>query len=150
MIITFFGHSHFRGTAEHKEKIFAFLEKNVGECCVSFYLGGYGEFDEFAYECCKQYKEKHKHVSLIFITPYITVEYQKNNLEFQSKKYDEIIYPEIEDKPLKYAIVYRNRWMIEKSDFVVCGVSHTFGNSYKMYKYAKKRGKRIVNIFDFD
>ena len=148
MIVTFIGHSQFLNYDECENKILAFLGKSVGDNSVSFYLGGYGAFDEFAYECCKKYKETHKSVSLIFVTPYITLNYQKNHLNFMSSKYDGIIYPEIESKPLKYAIIYRNKWMIEKADLIICGISHTYGNAYKVYKYAKQKGKLIFNVFD--
>ena len=45
MIITFCGHDQFRKTAEHEQKLLAFLEKTVGDQPAEMYLGGYGEFD---------------------------------------------------------------------------------------------------------
>ena len=56
------------------------------------------------------------------ITPYMTVEYQRNPLAYQKDKYDAIIYPEIEGKPQKFAISYRNKWMVDKADCVVAYV----------------------------
>ena len=109
MIIIFCGHSQFSKTWEHENNVMDFLEKNVGNEPADFYLGGYGNFDNFAYDCCQKYKQRHSNVSLIFVTPYITIEYQKRRLENLEKLYDGIIYPEIEEKPLKFAILYRNR-----------------------------------------
>ena len=77
MIITFCGHAQFRKSGEYEQKILGFLEETVGDQPAEMYLGGYGEFDNFAYDCCKKYKETHPKVSLIFVTPYLTVEYQK-------------------------------------------------------------------------
>ena len=127
-------------------KVLAFLETIVGNQVADIYLGGYGEFDEFAYCCCKEYKKTHPNISLIFITPYMTEDYQKNHLSCQQKRYDGILYPEIEDKPLKFAITYRNRWMVEKADYIVACVNHTWGGAYKTYKHAKKIGKVIINL----
>ena len=45
MIITFCGHAQFRKTAEHEQKLLAFLKKTVGDQPAEMYLGGYGEFD---------------------------------------------------------------------------------------------------------
>lgn len=146
MIIAFCGHSKFLKSEEYKQKILDFLEKTVGQNCADMYLGGYGAFDEFAYECCKEYKKNHSNISLIFITPYITVNYQKNYLENYKKKYDEIIYPEIENRPLKFAISYRNKWMVEKADYIICGINHNWGGAYQAYSYAKKLGKVILNV----
>ena len=148
MIVTFCGHSQFSKSKEYEQKILAFLEEKVGDAPASFYLGGYGDFDSFAYECCKSYKEAHPNVSLIFITPYITVEYQKNHLNYRKKRYDDIIYPEIEGKPLKFAISYRNQWMVEQADYVVCGITHDWGGAYKTYPYAKRKKKPIFNVIN--
>ena len=148
MIITFCGHSQFTRTAEYEQKILAFLEEKVGNKPADFYLGGYGSFDAFAYDCCKKYKATHPDASLIFITPYMTVEYQKNHLDYQKKRYDDIIYPEIEDKPPRFAITYRNRWMVEQSDYVICGITHDWGGAYKTYQYAKRKKKHIYNVTD--
>ena len=148
MIITFCGHSQFTRTAEYEQKILAFLEEKVGDKPADFYLGGYGSFDAFAYDCCKKYKATHPDASLIFITPYMTVEYQKNHLDYQKKRYDDIIYPEIEDKPPRFAITYRNRWMVEQADYVICGINHYWGGAYKTYQYAKRKKKYIYNVTD--
>ena len=148
MIISFCGHSNFRESEEYEEKILQFLDEHVGNEKADLYLGGYGKFDEFAYRCCAKYKIKHPDVLLVFITPYFTDEYQKNHLNDLKKKYDYIIYPEIENKPLKFAITYRNKWMIEKSDFVICAVNREWGGAYNSYRHAKRKKKQIFNLFD--
>lgn len=146
MIITFVGHSDFIETVEAEKKILLFLEKTVGDKGAEMYLGEYGKFDEFAYDCCKKYKETHPKVSLIFVTPYLTEEYQKNHLKYQKERFDGIIYPEIEDKPLKFAISYRNKWMIEKADYVVCYIEREWGGAYKTYLYAQRKKKNVYNV----
>lgn len=146
MIITFCGHAQFIKTEESETKILDFLEDRVGDSRAEVYLGGYGSFDDFAYDCCKKYKQTHPKMSLVFITPYMTMEYQKSHLDYQRTRYDDIIYPEIENKPLKFAITYRNRWMVDKADLVVAFVEHAWGGAYATYKYAKRKGKFIFNI----
>ena len=149
MKITFCGHSRFFALKEYKQIILDFLLEKIGDTPADMYLGGYGDFDNLAYSCCKKYKETHKNVSLIFISPYMTEEYQKNHLEHIKTIYDEIIYPEIENKPLKFAISYRNKWMVEKVDLVICGINHYTGGAYKTYLYAKRKKKEIFNVADF-
>ena len=150
MIITFTGHADFVGTKKLEEKILAFLEETVGNSTAELFLGGYGGFDQFAFECCKKYKENHRNISLVLVTPYITIEYQRNHLEYAKTRYDSIIYPEIEDKPKRFAIVYRNKYMVEMADYIVAYVSHGWGGAYSMYNYAKRKGKTIINLADFD
>ena len=146
MVITFFGHAHFFKSEECEKKIIAFLEENVGDSSADMYLGGYGDFDSLAYDCCKKYQKTHPKVSLLFITPYMTVDYQRNYLEYQKTRYDGVIYPEIENKPLRFAITYRNKWMVEKADCVVAYIDHECGGAYTAYKYAKRKGKYIFNL----
>ncbi len=93
----------------------------------------------------KKYKPSYLNINLIFITPYITC-YQKNYLEPNKTKYDAILYPDIEHRPLRFAIHYRNKYMIEKSDFVVAYVNREWGGVYTAYKYACKKGKPIFNL----
>ena len=149
MIITFCGHSQFRRSKDLEQRMFKLLEDKIGNEAADIYLGEYGNFDSFAYDCCKKYKQTHENISLFFITPYMTPEYQKNHLTHQSKRFDSIIYPPIEVVPLKFAILYRNRYMVDMSDCVIAYVNHNRGGAYQMYKYAKKKNKKIFNLADF-
>lgn len=148
MIISFFGHRRFCKGEQCKEKFLEILETLAGDRAVDFYLGGYGAFDSFAYACCKEYKDTHPRAKLVLITPYITISYQQNNLSLQTARYDAIIYPDIEDKPLKFAITYRNYWMVDKADSILFYVAHDWGGAYQTYKYAKRKSKRIFNLAD--
>ena len=138
MIITFCGHSDFNKGKEYEGILMHFLESRVGDGEVSFYLGGYGAFDRFALAFAKKYQERHQSAGLFLITPYLNFAAEDG--------VDGVIYPEIEDKPLKLAIVYRNRWMIEKSDIVIAYVEHEWGGAYQNYRYALRLGKEILNL----
>lgn len=63
MIVAFCGHSQFSKSKECEQRILDFLEQKVGDRAADMYLGGYGGFDGFAYECCKKYKEKHPNIN---------------------------------------------------------------------------------------
>ena len=150
MIITFCGHGNFQKTEEYKKRLLSFFEERIGDDAADFYLGGYGNFDSFAYDCAKEYKAKHPKTSLVFITPYFDLSYQKKHLEDIKLRYDDIIYPEIEDKPRKFAITYRNRYMVESADCVVAYIDHDWGGAYQTYKHAKRKGKYIFNLAEFE
>ena len=121
------------------------IEKIVEDRPVYFYLGGYGNFDEFAKNCAKKYKEKHVNATLVFVTPYLG-KWLEDKKEYILSEYDEIVYPEIENTPLKFAIIKRNEWMVKNSDFVVAYVKNGFGGAYNALSYAIKCGKPYVNI----
>ena len=146
MILTFCGHADYQKTDEHEKAILSFLEAMVGDSPAEFYLGGYGAFDEFAYHCCKVYQKTHPSVKLVFVTPYLSPNFQKNHLEFQKTRYDAILYPELEHVPPKFAISHRNQWMTERADFVIAYVARRRGGAYQTYRSAKRKGKTVVNL----
>ena len=144
MIVTFCGHRQYCREKGDEAKVLAFLEEKIGDNIADIYLGGYGNFDHFAYACSKKYKQTHSNVSLLFITPYLREELLKEEMRF----YDGIIYPEIEDKPLKFAITYRNQWMVSKADYVIFGILCKCGGAYQAYEYAKRMRKTFYNVTD--
>ena len=77
---------------------------------------------------------------------YLHPSYQKTHLNYDKSLYDEILYPHLEEKPLRFAISYRNRWMAEKADCIITYVTHEWGGAYKTYEYAKRMQKQIFNI----
>ena len=145
MTISFFGHSNFRWNKAYEDKTLSIIEDSVGDGEVNFLLGNYGSFDDFAYKCCKKYKDKHKNARLIFVTPYISEGYQAR-LERAAVDYDAIIYPPIEGRPYKFAIHYRNRYMVDNADLIICYLTKRYGGAYEAVKYAEGRGRRVINI----
>ena len=59
MIVTFCGHAQFSKSKEYEQQILAFLEEKIGDRPADMYLGGYGDFDDFAHDCCKKFKKLH-------------------------------------------------------------------------------------------
>ena len=146
MIISFFGHSNYTVNYDDKILIFNFLNTLPQSEEIDFYFGGYGEFDNFCYKCIKEYKLSHPNCKLIFITPYINEWLNERKLTL-IEKYDEIIYPEIECVPIKFAILKRNEWIVKKSNYIIFYVNTHFGGAYKTMLYAHKQHKPYINIY---
>lgn len=142
MIISFFGHADFNRQSEFEQALLDCLENTVKDNDVELFLGGYGAFDRFCYSCCKKFKKSHPRAKIIFVSPYLSSKHLQNI----KQDYDLIIFPEIENIPPKLAIMYRNKYMVEKSDFIITYVERTYGGAYKAYKYAKKLNKSILNF----
>jgi len=145
-VIAFCGHSNYVETYEDERKIIEFIERAVGDSPCDFFLGEYGAFDEFCYKTAVKFKEMHQNVRLMFITPYVDEAYLRKHTVENQKQFDSIIYPEIEKAPLRYAISYRNRWIVKQADVIIAYVKNKFGGAYSMYKYAKQKNKVIYNI----
>ena len=114
---------------------------------VSFLIGRKGEFDEYAASLIKRAKRElgmeNNDISLV-------LPYPNSKLEYYENYYDSIIIPEtVYGVHPKLAITLKNRFMIEKSDFVIVYVEHSWGGAYSAYKYALKKGKQIYNLANF-
>lgn len=54
--------------------------------------------------------------------------------DYIEKEYDEILYPELEQTPLKFAISKRNEWMVKHADYVFAYVNTHYGGAYNALK----------------
>ena len=148
MIIAFCGHSNYVENSGDEEKIIRILTSRA-ENSNEFFLGEYGGFDNFAYKCATKFKKTHMDSKLIFVTPYIYEQYRKKSTDYE-KRFDLILYPELENVPPKYAISRRNKWMVEKADIIIAYITHRYGGAYAMYSYAKSKNKEIYNIAEIE
>lgn len=149
MIITFCGHSDYLEHKEDEESLLSLLETIANGRHVDFYLGGYGKFDAFAKKCAEKFKETHNDAKIIFVTPYLN-KWLDDRREYLEKEYDEILYPELENTPLRYAISKRNEWMINHSDYLIAYVRTHFGGAYNALLYADKHNKPHTNLYSGD
>lgn len=148
MIISFVGHSKISVSAELEKHlthtILSLLPKHEK---ITFYCGGYGDFDTLCAHICHTIASSREFCEVLLVTPYITESQQKKLKELQrSNLYDGTIYPPLENVPLRFAISRRNEWMILQSDLVIAFVSHSFGGAYKTLAFAHRKKKRVINL----
>ena len=138
---TFFGHSdsplHIR--PQLKRLVLSLIESGVRE----FYVGDKGNFDLMAASVLREiYRENHS-ISYSVVLSYLPAKPDY----LQNSDYIETMYPEgLEKVPLRYAIVWRNKWMLQKCDYVICYVKYTWGGAYKFVELAEKKGKTVINL----
>lgn len=62
--------------------------------------------------------------------------------------FSDTIFPEgIETVPKRFAISWRNRWMLKQADYVVTYVTHSWGGAAQFAEMAKRQHKKIVNVY---
>ena len=149
MRICFFGHREFYRTPQIEEELSLILRQITGKSDCEFFFGGYSGFDDLAYRCVNSISSPNK-IKKLFVTPYITEDYQKNVLTYKKYMYDGIIYPEIERTPYRYAISARNKWIIDNCDSVICYINHSYGGAFAAVKRAKNSKKTIINLGKLD
>lgn len=141
MVCTFFGHKDTPKEIEPalRSTLIDLIEnKNVNV----FYVGNNGNFDTMV-------RRQLENLSQLYpITYSVVLAY----LPTAKNKYDDssnTIYPEgLETVPKRFAISWRNKWMIKQSDIVVTYVTYSFGGAAQFKKMAKRQGKTIINLLD--
>lgn len=139
---TFFGHrdASYEIENELKSVIIDLIEnKNVN----LFYVGTHGNFDKLVKKNLELLKKKYSNITYIIVLSHLPTKSQ----EICKNNYYNYIYPEgLENTPPKYAIISRNKWMIEHSDYVITYVLHNTSNASKFKEIAEKKGKLVINL----
>ena len=146
MTITFFGHSNTPQCIQVKLKnvLIDLIEKNNATL---FYVGNNGNFDSMVRKTLKDLKLNYSHINYTVVLAYIPYKQAK----FDYTDYSDTMLPDnFENVPPKYAIIKRNRWMIEQSDTVVTYVKHSVGGAAQFKALAEKSGKWVINLADSD
>jgi len=63
---------------------------------------------------------------------------------------DTILPDGIENVPRRFSINYRNRWMIERSDYVITYVQCSVGGASKFKQLAERKKKIVINLAEPD
>lgn len=121
------------------------LERLVKEQGVTdFFTGGMGEFDELYARVVRSMKRNDPRLRLVLVLPYLPRQIAIEK-EWYESQYDEILIPtELDSVHPKAAITLRNRWMIDRSDFVVAALRRDYGGAAKAVRYAEIRGKVVI------
>ena len=141
MICTFFGHRNCPSTiCESLKKVIADLI--INKKTTQFYIGNNGNFDAIVLRMLEDLKREHPHINYEIVLAYIPID---KNIE----KFPNAFIPDgIENVPKRFAISYRNKWMITHSDAVIAYFRKTYGGAYSFFEFAKKKNKLCINIAD--
>lgn len=147
--VSLFGHRIIEDYLTVESKLYELLRiiMKQGNREIEFLVGRNGDFDLMAASVIRKLKKEtgNDNIYLTLVLPYETAEL-KNNTEAFEIYYDSI---EISDatRNYRYAIVARNRDMVDRSDLAVFYVKNESGGAYQVLKYAEKNEKRIINIY---
>ena len=136
-IVTFFGH---RDTPKEIEPTLrlTLIDLIENKNATVFYVGNHGNFDAMV-------RRQLEDLSKTYPIKYYVV------LAYMPSKNDEpdehTILPEgIETVPRRFAINYRNKWMLNKSDIVVTYVIRNFGGAWEFKMLSKRMSKNLIEI----
>ena len=142
MVCTFFGHKDTPKEIEPtlRSTLIDLIEnKNV----TVFYVGNNGSFDTMVRRQLEDLSQIYP-ITYSVVLAYLPTE--KNNYDNLTNT----IYPEgLETVPKRFAISWRNKWMIQQSNIVVTYVTHSFGGAARFKEMAERQNKNVVDVSNY-
>ena len=139
MVCTFFGHKDTPKEIEPTLRTTLIdLIENHG--ATEFYVGNNGNFDTLVR---RQLEELSHTYSITYSVVLAYLPTKKSEYD----DYTNTILPEgIETAPKRFAISWRNKWMIGQADMVVTYVTHGFGGAWQFKAMAERQGKTVIEL----
>ena len=137
-VCTFFGHRDCPETVKpHLRKVLVDLIVSKG--VDTFYVGNQGQFDAIVRSVLRELEQEYPEICYAVVLAYLP----GKNGEYHSRT----ILPEgIEAVHPRYAIDWRNRWMLQRSQFVVTYLTHSWGGAARYVQKAKRAGKTVIHV----
>ncbi len=143
-VCTFFGHRNVTKDIEpilYSTLVDLIENKNVNV----FYVGNQGGFDYIVRKNLKTLKVDYPHIDYAVVLAYMP----STNDKRVYYDCDDTIYPEEMEKiHPKYAIIERNKWMINVSEYVVTYVKCSIGGAAQFKRLAENMGRTVINLAD--
>ena len=141
-VCTFFGHSDCPSTVAPKlRSVLIELIENHGVDV--FYVGNQGSFDRMVRSALKELAEIYPHICYAVVLAYMPGK-RDALTDFD---YKNTLLPEgIEAVHPRFAISWRNKWMIRQADYVVTYITHSWGGAAQFSDLAEKQRKVIINL----
>ncbi len=140
-VCTFFGHHDCTG--DIRKRLQAAILAMIDEQGVdTFYVGHQGAFDRMAAEVLSTIVQEKQSVRYFVVLAYLS-----SAAQMDAERVQHSLVPEgLEFVPRKYAIAWRNEWLISHSDCVIAHVIYHCGNAAAYVAKAERKGKIVVNI----
>lgn len=137
---TFFGHRVCPETVKpHLREVLIDLIANKE--VDTFYVGNQGQFDAIVRSVLRELEQAYPEIQYTVVLAY---------MPGKKNKYDDFsdtMLPEgIEAVHPRYAIDWRNRWMLQRSEYVVTYITHSWGGAAQYGQKAKRAGKIVIDI----
>ena len=142
-VCTFFGHSECYGL--DAVTLWSTIEDLIKQGVTEFLVGNQGQFDAMVRNCLKSLQQQYPDIRYTVVLAYDALSRAIHHL-WDMGIWD-TMYPEgIECVHPKFAIDWRNRFLISSADVCLCFINRTFGGAYKFAHMAKPRGLTVVKL----
>ena len=141
---TFFGHRECPSNL--KPQLCEVLKELIEQHDVNvFYVGNQGAFDKMVYSALRELAMQYPQIVYAVVLAYLPM--KQADAYPQATDCSHTLYPDgIEAVPKRFAIDWRNRWMLKQADYVVTYVTHTWGGAAKFAEKAHRLEKKVIGL----
>lgn len=107
-----------------------------------FFVGNHGAFDAMAWSVLSELRPIYSHIRFTTVLAYMPM--HNSCLGKTYANMDTLLPEGIETVPRRYAIIWRNKWMLQQADYVVTYVVHHTGGAARFEEMAKRQGKTVI------
>ncbi len=137
---TFFGHSDCPETIRPNLQA-VLIDLIVNQNVEMFYVGNQGRFDAIVRNVLRDLKTDYPSINYAVVLAYMP------GKQSEYDDYSDTMLPEgIETVHPRYAISWRNNWMLKKSDYVVTYITRAWGGAVRYANQATTQKKLIVSL----
>ena len=137
---TFFGHRECPDSIKIKLKD-VLIDLITNNDVDMFYVGNQGRFDAIVRSVLREVKKEYPQINYAVVLAYMPGEHTKYD------DYSDTMLPEgIESVHPRYAISWRNNWMLRQANYVVTYITHSWGGAARYYKGAISAKKTVINL----
>ena len=139
---TFFGHHDCPSTVKPKLRsvLVDLIEHHKMD---TFYVGQQGTFDAMVRSVLRELSAKYPHIRYGVVLERLP----RKRGAFDSRDFSDTMLPEgIETVHPRYAISWRNNWMLKQSDAVVTYITHPWGGAAQFAEKAVRQKKWVINL----
>ena len=137
-VCTFFGHRDCPSSIQPKLKA-AFIDLIENHAVHTFYVGNHGAFDSLVRSTLQELTQSYPQIRYTVVLAYLPTK----QTDFP---YENLLPDGIENIPKRFAISFRNKWMLKQSDFVVTYITHSGGGAAQFVELAEKQKKTVIHL----
>lgn len=140
MTCTFFGQSDCPQSV--KPKLEAEIKRLIIDGVDTFYVGNNGNFDLYVQQVLQKCARTEPKIKFYIVLAYTPDKSTRFVVDFERT----IVPEEAASAMPRYAISYRNKWLVAHADYVVTYITHKFGGAYQFASLAQRKNKNCINL----
>ena len=139
---TFFGHHDCPPSIKPKlRKVLIDLIAN--QSVDMFYVGNKGAFDRLVRSVLRELVQEYPQINYSVVLERLP---GMQNEDYREDFSDTMLPEGIEEAPPRFAISWRNKWMLRQSDYVVTYIAHFWGGAAQFSGMAERQKKTVINL----